>query len=90
MATLKAGHAASKTARAAGPRAAAEKRPKRKFTNVRRGTAARKRQGQYLAALHRLKGVERSRVKAVARKGRRRQAWSSRGNSTKTVPAKAA
>ncbi len=30
--------------------------------------AARKRQGQYLAALHRLKGAERTRVKAAARK----------------------
>src|SRR5437667_12250808 len=67
--TLKAGHAAAKTAgRPAGPRAAAVKKPKRKFTMTARARAARKRQGQYLAALHRLKGVERTRVKAVARK----------------------
>ena len=91
LATLKAGHAASKTARrAAGPRAAAEKRPKRKFTMTAKATAARKRQGQYLAALHRLKGVERSRVKAVARKEGVAKAVELARKLDKTVPAKAA
>src|SRR2546425_9273635 len=56
LATLKAGHAGGKTeGRPAGPRAAAVKRPKRKLTAKAR--AARKRQGQYLAALRRLKPV---------------------------------
>src|SRR6266852_5931610 len=69
LATLKAGHAAVKTAgRPAGRPAAAAKKPKRRFTMTARARAARKRQGQYLAALHRLKGTERTRVKAVARK----------------------
>src|SRR5213592_1793305 len=69
LVTLKAGHAAAKAAgRPAGPRAAAAKKPKRKFTMTARARAARKRQGQYLAALKRLKGVERARVKTVARK----------------------
>src|SRR3989441_3253839 len=63
--TLKAGHAAAKTAgRPAGPRAAAVKRPKRKFTMTARARAARKRQGQYLAALHTLNGAERNPGKA--------------------------
>src|SRR3989442_1857853 len=68
LATLKAGHAAAKTAgRPAGPRAAAANRPKRKFTMTARARAARKRQGQYLAALKRLKGVQRARRKTRAR-----------------------
>src|SRR5213076_1647134 len=69
LVTLKAGHAPAKAAgRPAGPRAAAAKKPKRKFTMTARARAARKRQGQYLAALKRLKGVERARVKTVAGK----------------------
>src|SRR3989442_10411202 len=69
LATLKAGHAGGKTeGRPAGPRAAAVKRPKRKFTMTARAPAARNGQGQYLPALKRLKGVERARVKTVARK----------------------
>src|SRR2546425_11304331 len=55
LATLKAGHAAAKTAgRPAGPRAAAANRPKRKVTMTARARAARKRQGQYRAALNTL------------------------------------
>ena len=69
LATLKAGHAGGKTeGRPVDHRAAPAKRPKRKFTMTARARAARKRQGQYLAALKRLKGVERARVKTVARK----------------------
>src|SRR5207244_6391496 len=60
LATLKAGHAAAKAAgRPAGPRAAAVKKPKRKFTMTARARAARKRQGQYLAAMKRLRDVKR-------------------------------
>src|SRR2546426_3034768 len=67
LATLKAGHAAAKAAgRPAGPRAAAVKKPKRKFTMTARARAARKRQGQYLAALEKLKGGERARGKDLA------------------------
>src|SRR5689334_995924 len=69
LVTLKAGHAAAKIAgRPTAPRAAAAKKPKRKFTMTAKARAARKRQGQYLATLRRLKAVERTRVKAVARK----------------------
>jgi len=89
--TLKAGHAAAKTAgRPAGPRAAAVKKPKRKFTMTARARAARKRQGQYLAALKRLKGVERARVKAVARKEGVAKAIELARKLAKAVPAKAA
>ena len=91
LATLKAGHAASKTAgRPAGPRAAPAKRPKRKFTMTARARAARKRQGQYLAALKRLKGVERARVKTVARKEGVAKAIELARKLAKAVPAKAA
>ena len=69
LATLKAGHATANAAgRPAGPRPAAAKKPKRKFTMTAKARAARKRQGQYLGALRRLTAVERTRVKAVARK----------------------
>ena len=69
LATLKAGHATAKrVGRTAGPREGNPKKPKRKFTMTAKAHAARKRQGQYLAALRRLKSVERTRVKAVARK----------------------
>jgi hypothetical protein len=69
LATLKAGHATDRRAgRPAGPRAGAAKKPKRKFTMTAKARAAMKRQGQYLAALRRLKPSERNRVKAVARK----------------------
>src|SRR2546425_10995401 len=63
LATLKAGHAgvARKVGRPPGPRAAAAKKPKRKFTMTPKARAARKRQGQYLAALRRLKAAERNR-----------------------------
>src|SRR5437867_8374540 len=48
LATLKAGHATAKApGRSAGPRAAAVKKPKRKFTMTAKARAARKRQGQY-------------------------------------------
>ena len=91
LATLKAGHAAAKTAgRPPGPRAAAVKKPKRKFTMTAKARAARKRQGQYLAALHRLKGTERIRVKAVARKDGVAKAVELARKLTKAVPAKAA
>ena len=69
LASLKAGHAAGNTAgRSMGPRAATAKKPKRKFTMTPKARAAMKRQGQYLAALKRLNAVERTRVKAIARK----------------------
>ena len=91
LATLKAGHAAAKTAgRPAGPRAAAVKTRKRKFTMTAKARAARKRQGQYLAALHRLKGVERTRVKAVARKEGVAKAVELARKLAKAAPAKAA
>src|SRR2546428_11639469 len=70
LATLKAGHAGTRTAgRPAGPRAAAAKKPKRKFTMTAKARAARQRQGQYLAALHRAQGVGRNRGKADAGQG---------------------
>ena len=91
LATLKAGHAVAKAAgRPAGPRAAAVKKPKRKFTMTPKARAARKRQGQYLAALKRLKGVERTRVKTVARKEGVAKAIELARKLAKAVPAKAA
>ena len=69
LATLKTGHVGAKrVGRPPGPRAAVTKKPKRKFTMTAKARAAMKRQGQYLAALRRLKVGERTRVKAVARK----------------------
>jgi hypothetical protein len=69
LATLKTGHAVGKAAgRSAGGRAGAAKKPKRKFTMTPKARAAMKRQGQYLAALRRLKPAERTRVKAVTHK----------------------
>src|SRR2546428_4033970 len=51
LATLKAGHAAAKAAgRPAGPRAAAAKRPKRKFTMTAKARAARQPPGHELSA----------------------------------------
>ncbi len=50
----------------------------------------RKRQGQYLAALKRLKGVERARVKTVARKEGVAKAIELARKLAKAVPAKAA
>ena len=89
--TLKAGHAAAKALRRpVEHRAAAVKRPKRKFTMTARARAARKRQGQYLAALKRLKGVERARVKTVARKEGVAKAIELARKLAKAVPAKAA
>ena len=91
LATLKAGHAAAKTVgRPARTRAAAAQKPKRKFTMTARARAARKRQGQYLAALKRLKGVERARVKTVARKEGVPKAVELARKLAKAVPAKAA
>ncbi len=91
LATLKAGHAAAKTAgRPADHQAAPAMRPKRKFTMTAKARAARKRQGQYLAALKRLKGVERARVKTVARKEGVAKAIELARKLAKAVPAKAA
>src|SRR5439155_14434308 len=91
LATLKAGQAAAQAAgRPAGPGAAGVKRPKRKFTMTAKARAARKRQGQYLAALRRLKAVERTRVKAVARKEGVAKAIEFARKLAKAVPAKAA
>ena len=69
---------------------AAAKPPKRKFTMTAKARAARKRQGQYLAALKRLKGVERARVKTVARKEGVAKAIELARKLAKAVPAKAA
>ena len=91
LATLRAGHAAAKAAgHPAGPRPTAVKRPKRKFTMTAKARAARRRQGQYLAALKRLKGVERARVKTVARKEGVAKAIELARKLAKAVPAKAA
>ena len=91
LATLKAGRVAATAAgRSAGPRAAAAKKPKRKFTLTAKARAARKRQGQYLAALKRLKGVERARVKTVARKEGVAKAIDLARKLAKADPAKAA
>ncbi len=91
LATLRAGHAAAKAAgHPAGPRATAVKRPKRKFTMTAKARAARRRQGQYLAALKRLKGVERARVKTVARKEGVAKAIELARKLAKAVPAKVA
>jgi len=91
LATLKAGHAGAKTlSRPADHQAAPAKRPKRKFTMTAKARAARKRQGQYLAALRKLKGVERTRVKAVARKEGVAKAVELARKLAKAVPAKAA
>ena len=91
LATLKAGRATATAAgRSAGPRAAAAKKPKRKFTITAKARAARKRQGQYLAALKRPKGVERARVKTVARKEGVAKAIELARKLAKAVPAKAA
>jgi hypothetical protein len=91
LATLKAGHAAAKAlSRPVDHRAAPAKRPKRKFTMTARARAARKRQGQYLAALKKLKGVGRARVKTVARKEGVAKAIELAGKLVKAVPAKAA
>ena len=90
LATLKSGHAGAKTAgRPPGPRASAAK-PKRKFTMTAKARAAMKRQGQYLAALRRLKVVERNRVKAVARKEGVAKAVEFARKLAKAAPAKAA
>jgi len=91
LATLKAGHAsARRVGRPPGSGAAAAKKPKRKFTMTAKARAARKRQGQYLAALRKLKGVERTRVKAMARKEGVVKAVELGRKLAKAVPAKAA
>jgi hypothetical protein len=91
LATLKAGHATDKrSGRLAGSRAAGMKKPKRKFTMTAKARAARKRQGQYLAALRRLKPAERNRVKAVARKEGVAKAVEFARKLAKAAPAKAA
>jgi hypothetical protein len=90
LATLKTGQATANAAgRQAGPRAGAAKKPKRKFTMTAKARAARKRQGQYLAALRRLKAVERTRIKAVARKEGVTKAVELARKLVKAVPAKA-
>ena len=91
LATLRTGHVGAKRAgRPPGPRAAAAKKAKRKFTLTAKARAARKRQGQYLAALKRLKGVERARVKTVARKEGVAKAVELARKLAKAVPAEAA
>ena len=91
LASLKAGHAAGNAAgRSMGPRTAAAKKPKRRFTMTAKARAAMKRQGQYLAALHRLKGAQRTRVKAVARKDGVAKAVELARKLVKALPAKAA
>lgn len=91
LATLKAGHAGSRTdSRPAGPPTTGLKKPKRKFTMTPKARAARKRQGQYLAALMKLKAVERTRVKAVARKEGVAKATESARKLAKANAAKAA
>ena len=91
LATLKTGHVAAKAAgRPAGPRATAAKKPKRKFTMTAKARAAMKRQGQYLAALRRLKIGERNRVKALARKEGVAKAVELARKLAKSGPAKAA
>src|SRR3989442_15482916 len=91
LATLRAGHAAAKAAgHPAGPRATAVKRPKRKFTMTAKARAARKRQGQYLAAPKRLKGLERARVKTVAPKKGGAKAFEVARKRAKSIHPKAA
>jgi hypothetical protein len=91
LATLKTGHAANRgPGRPPVPRAGTAKKPKRKFTMTAKARAARKRQGQYLAALRRLKPAERTRVKALARKEGVSKAIAFAGKLAKAVPAKAA
>jgi hypothetical protein len=91
LATLKAGHATVKrVGRPAGPRAGAAKKPKRKFTMTPKARAAMKRQGQYLAALRRLKVAERNRVKALARKEGVAKATEFARKLAKAAPSKAA
>jgi len=89
LATLKTGRAKA-LSRPADHQAAPAKRPKRKFTMTARARAARKRQGQYLAALKKLKGVERARVKTVAGKEGVAKAIELAQKLAKAVPAKAA
>jgi hypothetical protein len=92
LAILKAGHAsANRAGRPVGPRAAgAAKKPKRKFTMTPKARAAMKRQGQYLAALRRLKVAARNRVKALARKEGVAKATEFARKLAKAAPAKAA
>ena len=91
LATLKTGHVGTKrVGRPPGPRTAAAKKPKRRFTMTAKARAAMKRQGQYLAALRRLKVAERNRVKAVARKEGVAKAVEFARKLAKTAPAKAA
>ena len=91
LATLKAGHVGTKrVGRPPGPRTAAAKKPKRRFTMTAKARAAMKRQGQYLAALRRLKVAERNRVKAVASKEGVAKAVEFARKLAKTAPAKAA
>ena len=91
LATLKAGHVGTKrVGRPPGPRTAAAKKPKRRFTMTAKARAAMKRQGQYLAALRRLKVAERNRVKAVARKEGVAKAVEFARKLAKAAPAKAA
>jgi len=61
------GGAPEKPGRPAAPKPSAKKK-KRKFTMTPKARAARKLQGKYLGLLKGLKGPERARVKAVAKK----------------------
>ena len=91
LATLKAGHATDKRAgRLVGARAGTAKKAKRRFTMTPKARAAMKRQGQYLAALRRLKVAERTREKAVARKEGVAKAVEFARKLAKAAPAKAA
>ena len=91
LANLKAGHATDKrSGRPARAEAAGTKTRKRRFTMTPKARAARKRQGQYLAALRRLKFAERNRVKALARKEGVAKAVEFARKLAKAAPAKAA
>ncbi len=91
LATLKSGQLGSRgDGRPAASRTAALKKPKRKFTMTAKARAAMKRQGQYLAALRKLKVAERNRVKAVTRKEGVAKALELARKLAKAAPAKAA
>jgi hypothetical protein len=90
LATLKTGDVGAKRVGRPPGRAGAAKKPKRKFTMTPKARAARKRQGQYLAALRRLKVAERNRVKVVARKEGVAKAVEFARKLAKAAPAKAA
>ena len=91
LATLRTGHVGAKrVGRPPGPRAGVATKAKRRFTMTPKARAAMKRQGQYLAALKRLKVAERTRVKALARKEGVAKAVEFARKLAKAGPAKAA